>query len=118
MSYCRWSSDDWSCDVYVYESVGDFWSINVARHRYVGDMPEADKYWSDGKLEKFFVAHQQQMDFLETAEMVAIGLSHDGESFEVDSPQEAADILTMLSEEGYNVPQYAIDALRKEAEEA
>ena len=46
-----------------------------------------------------------------------IGLPHDGDSFD-DADQEAcADRLEYLKGLGYVVPQYAIDALREEAEE-
>lgn len=33
MSYCRWSSDNWNCDVYVYESVYGGWQTHVAGRR-------------------------------------------------------------------------------------
>ena len=35
MSYCRWSSDDFQCDVYVFGSDTGF-ETYVARGRYVG----------------------------------------------------------------------------------
>ncbi len=33
MSYCRWSSMNWMCDVYVYEDVGGGWTTHVAELR-------------------------------------------------------------------------------------
>ncbi len=33
MSYCRWSSDDGQCDVYVYEDVAGGWTTHVASRR-------------------------------------------------------------------------------------
>lgn len=33
MSYCRWSSMNWMCDVYVYEDVGGGWTTHVAGQR-------------------------------------------------------------------------------------
>lgn len=33
MSYCRWSSMNWMCDVYVYEDVGGGWTTHVAGRR-------------------------------------------------------------------------------------
>ena len=40
MSYCRWSSDNFTCDLYIYESVYDCWTIHVAQSRHVGPLPE------------------------------------------------------------------------------
>ena len=33
MSYCRWSSMNWRCDVYVYEDVSGGWTTMVASNR-------------------------------------------------------------------------------------
>lgn len=33
MSYCRWSSDNGRCDVYVYEDVSGGWTTHVAKYR-------------------------------------------------------------------------------------
>lgn len=44
-----------------------------------------------------------------------IGLPHDGDQFNHDTPGECADWLLELRALGYFVPQYAIDALQAEA---
>ena len=41
MSYCRWSSDNWKCDLYCYEDVSGGITTHVAGNRIVGDIPEA-----------------------------------------------------------------------------
>lgn len=115
MSYCRWSSDDFSCDVYVYEDVGGYWAIHVAGARVVGDVPSTKGLLTTDTVDAYLIAHAAQMAFLDTCEREPIGLPHDGESFDCDSPEEAADTLEMLRGLGYIVPQYAIDALREEA---
>jgi hypothetical protein len=46
-----------------------------------------------------------------------IGLPHDGDSFNHDTPGECADWLEHLRAIGYKVPKFAIDALRQEAQE-
>lgn len=33
MSYCRWSSMNWMCDVYVYEDVSGGWTTHVAGNK-------------------------------------------------------------------------------------
>lgn len=42
MSYCRFSTDDYQCDVYVYEDVGGWWSTHVAGNRPVYAEPLPD----------------------------------------------------------------------------
>lgn len=115
MSYCRWSSDDFACDVYVYESTGDDWVTHVARNRPVGVVPpmppfRADPAWA----EEFIQAHQAQHEFLKTAPRAPLGLPHDGDSFSDATPGACAERLELLRAVGYRVPQYAIDELRQE----
>lgn len=117
MSYCRWSSDDFHCDIYAYEHCGGYWAIHVAGNRVVGDVPSTKGLLADGGVEAFMIAHAAQMAFLDTCEREPIGLPHDGESFDCGTPEEAADTLEMLRGLGYIVPQYAIDTLREEAEQ-
>jgi len=118
MSYCRWSSDDFHCDIYCYEHVGGYWVIHVAGNRVLGDIPSTKGLLSLDSVEAFIEAHRAQMAFLETAERAAIGLPYDGESFDCDTASDCADKLEELRAVGYIVPQYAIDALREEAENA
>jgi len=116
MSYCRWSSDDFSCDVYVYENCIGGWTTHVAGNRVLGDIPKTPPMEQDN-MPAFVAAYKAQMDFLETAKRAPIGLPHDGESFDDPSPGDCADRLESLRAEGYVVPQYAIDALRGEQSE-
>lgn len=41
MSYCRWSSDDYQCDIYAYEAEDGF-VVHVAssRKRFIEPLPE------------------------------------------------------------------------------
>lgn len=113
MSYCRWSSDNWMCDVYVYESAEGYKCHVAASRLPQGSIPpvtanmftEPDT-WRQEQLER--------LDALDRVESQPIGLKHDGESFTVPSPGECGDLLERLRVEGYNVPQFAIDALREE----
>lgn len=47
MSYCRWSSMDFKCDLYIYEAE-DGIAIHVASNRVIGDVPAID--WSSAEL--------------------------------------------------------------------
>jgi hypothetical protein len=127
MSYCRWSSDNFKSDLYVYEHVAGFFSINVASRRLVETPPEvpplteakfmpdeeSTQWWAD-----WLTAHNAQMAWLETAEYQKIDLPHAGESFAEATAADAVARLKMLQELGYHVPQYAIESLEEEAADA
>ena len=116
MSYCRWSSDDFQCDIYCYESVHGGYVTDIASNRPVlpDDMPPQVAFDQDN-LTAYIDRHAAVMRILDTAERRPIGLPLDGESFTDDTPAEAAERLQGLKDMGYNVPQYAIDELREEA---
>ena len=63
-----------------------------------------------------------QMDFSNNDEpwidLSALTPAHTGESYDEVGPAECADKLEEIKAAGLNVPQYAIDALREEAEES
>lgn len=109
MSFCRWSSMDFSCDLYCYES-GEGFVTHVASSRVVGDIPKLD--WSflqnpksEDNMEKFLKSQEEQFKFLDTAKRETIGLPSDGTTF-VD--QTVGDFLTRLAtlkEQGYNFPE-------------
>jgi hypothetical protein len=121
MSYCRWSSDDFQCDVYVYEDVAGCWTTHIAsRRRHIPDdvlasFPVVD----ENDFMSWHVRHRAVMDWLSETKDHAqlITLDHmpsSGETFHDDTPGECADRLEALRAEGFNVPQYAIDSLREE----
>jgi len=116
MSYCRWSTDDYQCDVYVYEDVAGGFTTHVATNRpvYKKDLPPKISDIAEN-FDAFFKRQGIIHDMLENAERKAIGLPHDGETFNDDTAIECAIRLEHLKSIGYNVPQSAIDALRSEA---
>lgn len=122
MSYCRFSSDDYQCDIYCYESVGDFWAIHVAGRRPVfkeplpPQVPYGEEH-RDAWIERYEVVSRMVIALDDEAGYVDIGLPHDGATFREATASDAADRLEYLRGLGYNVPQYAIDALREEAAE-
>lgn len=114
MSYCRFSSDDFKCDVYVYSDVSGGYTIHVAGNKILGDIPHVprpgDPSWKES-------LHKQRR-FLNKAKHAPIGLSRDGTSYWSIELDECIETLKSLKEEGYNVPDYAIEALEEEANEA
>jgi len=120
MSYCRWSSDQFQCDVYVYKDVSGGWTTHVASRRdkwkapnmplnHVGKWHWYITWWWYTIRNRFWSEFRGLYD---------IGLEHDGESFNHDTPGECADWLQTLLDLGYKVPQYTIDSLREEENES
>ena len=114
MSYCRWSSDDYQCDIYAYEGHEGF-VVHVASNRRTPaePFPEWVSYREAG-FEAWIAREQCVVEMMKATPSKPIGLPHDGESFSFDTAGECADQLVRLKEIGYNVPQYAIDALRED----
>lgn len=124
MSYCRWSSDDWQCDVYVYEHVGGWWQTHVAgRKRRLRDgvaFPPEVHYTGDN-LDAWYARDRAVLEMIGDANEGVLWdwedlpeLPDDG-NFRDATPGECADRLEWLRGLGYRVPQYAIDELREEA---
>jgi len=119
MSYCRWSTDDFQCDIYCYESCSGGWDIHVATRRYVlkdGDLPSYVPFSPETK-DAWIERWMKVMEWVKTAELREIGLPYDGKSYNEPTAADAAKRLIALRDEGYNVPKDAIDALLEEAEE-
>ena len=115
MSYCRWSSDNWKCDVYCYEDVSGGWTTHVAGMKRIG-VPEAnfpEENTEEGKA-KWAAEMKAQMEYLDKAELVPIGLPYDGESFNDGSLQDFRVRLTMLKDAGYNVPTWVFETIDDE----
>lgn len=115
MSYCRWSSDNWKCDLYCYADVMGGYTTHVATNRVVGEVPEAPfSLLMEGKHKEFLKAHKKQMDFLEKCKREKIGLPYDGESFNDRTLDDFLARLLHLREVGYNFPDYVIENLLDE----
>ena len=126
MSYCLFSCDDFTSDVYVYQSdpmdcmgtaIGKLWTIHVASNRIVGKCPTIVPALGTSTVppEEYFDAYRRQSEWLRSAASVAIGGPSDGTTIYCDGPGQCADELERLRAEGYHVPQFAIDELRVEA---
>lgn len=119
MSYCRWSSDNWKCDVYCYEDCLGGWTTHVASNKRVGEIPTYSFAKDDSKeeLDRFMREYRAHQDALDKTALVPIGLPHDGETFNDPTLEDFRDTLTMLKDAGYNVPQYVFEAIEEEIKE-
>lgn len=118
MSYCRLSSDDYRCDLYIYQSHRGF-ETHVAGRRHVLKEPlperiDLPKGFTDEQFDKWCERYRTVGDMVDAADLVDIDLPHAGESFLDATPGECADRAEHLRSLGYHVPQDAIDALRTE----
>ena len=113
MSYCRWSSDDWKCDLYCYRSVCGNYRTHVAKLKHVGVPVNPynitdDEYWQ---------SHQEQMEFLDKAEMKKIGLPYDGMTFVDGGLESFLERVNCLKEAGYHVPFCVFERIELEIKE-
>lgn len=123
MSYCRFSDDDFQCDVYVYDDVAGGTTIHVARSRVLFKEPLPEKLSfpvgaaPDGQaMTAWFERHRKVQKMVESADFEMIALEHAGESFYGMDHEDAANFLEKLAALGYRVPDYAISALREEGD--
>ena len=117
MSYCRFSSFDFRCDVYCYESaIGYQTQVAANRVVFAEPLPEPVPYdpdkpdWADRWVRR----SQKVFDMVLHATRVDIGLPHDGQSFLDSTPGDCADRLESLKKLGYIVPDVVIAELREE----
>lgn len=126
MSYCRWSSDDWQCDVYVWADVSGGWCTEVAGRRFVFDVPLPERVelphpFTDEQFHAWWTRAEQVMEMQgdeQYGHWYELPEPDGGRSYWHGAPGECADNLERLREAGLNVPQGAIDALREEEAEA
>lgn len=114
MSYCRWSSNDFQCDVYVYAHANGGWRIEVAGSRVIWDvdLPPVPEKRLDQAVRFQDVIKMLRDDANFHREPIEHPLA--GESYSEPSPRAAADRLEHLKSEGFQVPDSAIEALREQ----
>lgn len=115
MSYCRFASDGFQSDVYVYES-GNGFVINIAQYSLSNDWTYPSLFANAPTDEADFLVHataviQKQQEWMRTATRTKIKRLHSGDTFNIKDRQGAADRLMYLRGLGYHVPQCAIDGL-------
>lgn len=115
MSYCRWSSNNWDCDLYCYADVYGGYTTHVAKMRRKGPISSIPPVGTVTK-EEWAIAYQKQMEDLKNMELVPIGLLFDGKSFNDPDLASFLERVIFLKEVGYHVPDYVIEHIKKESE--
>jgi len=120
MSYCRWSSDNWKCDVYCYEDVSGGWTTHVAAQKRVGEIPRYSFAKDDSKeeLDRFMREYKAHNEAVDKSTLEPIGLPYDGETFNDPTLEEFKERLIMLKKAGYNVPAWVFETIDEELSES
>ena len=123
MSYCRWSTENFKCDLYVYEG-SHAWVIHVAGNRIVSEITDADlvlaKWMNEPTRDRWnavVAAREKQRKELDTATREPLNYGCEGDHYDLESPAECADKIEELVAMGYYCPQWVIDQLREEQAE-
>jgi hypothetical protein len=125
MSYCRWSSDDYRCDLYCYEDVHGGYTTHVASSRYDWEPPTPSPYSAEGMkalMKKpggsdWAEASKAYHDKLQAAPLTPINLPFDGQSFNDPDLISFRQRLTDLRSAGYRFPQDVLDTVDEEIRE-
>lgn len=104
MSYCRFSTDNFQSDVYVYPHILGGITIHVANNRITTKPPEGGVF-ADGWTE-----------WIESCDREPIGGEHDGACYSCGSIEEAIEKLYELRSKGYRVPTSAFERLLADME--
>ncbi len=116
MSYCRWSSDNFDCDIYAYESCYGGFQVHIATNRYVGEIPKVNYnlIQNDKTHQQFIEQRKAQSKFLENNVSKPIGLPHDGETFLYESLEDFKQAMIGFRKLGYRFPNYVIESIQEE----
>ncbi len=118
MSYCRFSCDNWKCDLYVYSDFQGGWTIHIAKRRHSEGIPEVPPLPRDkDDIQKWMAKYQEQMDWLQADVPTIIDLPHAGKSFYSLDKEQTLATLKELKSLGYNFPDYVIDNIASEEDE-
>lgn len=117
MSYCRWSSDSYRCDLYCYEDVDGGFTIHIAATRClvpdgVGDgIDDLRSGMTDDEIREWSARYQGFLRDLERYEWVEIDLPHAGESFNEPDLVSFRDRLVYLRNLGYQFPDHVFEMI-------
>lgn len=113
MSYCRWSSDDFQCDLYCYESDAGY-VTHVANYRTVFEnLPEEIEFTKEN-IPAYVERFNKVLSMVGESPKVEIGLPYDGESFTDGTLEEFKTTVQMLKDAGYRVPDYVFERIDEE----
>ncbi len=117
MSYCRWSTDNFACDLYCYEDCLGGYTTHVSAGRYVDKGPKIPELTADNVVE-YTESLNSQLNFLATCKVEPINLPHAGETFNDGTLEEFKERLLYLRGLGYRFPDYVLETIDEEIKDA
>ena len=129
MSYCRWSSDRFQCDLYCYEDASGGWTTHVAGNRPEPIPHEILNPYDFEVLAKFdFQDPNQHKDFMgvvkrwhdamDSAKRHAVNSPHAGQSYnDPDLESFRARIVELSEDTELNVPDWLLPIIDEEIAE-
>jgi hypothetical protein len=118
MSYCRFSTDDYRSDVYIYADVDGGFTTHVASLRYDGEIPSVVGVFDDPfDAQRAADLFKAQIDFLASTTATRIGGPFDGQTFRDPTLSALLARMNELSASGYRVPADAFAVVKSEIEE-
>lgn len=117
MSYCRFSTDDYRCDLYIYDDCNGGITTHVAGSRYAADtpIPEIPEGWHRLPAAEMQAMWDAQAEWIKAARLEPIALPHAGESFYNLDADQTLERVKEMRRLGYNFPDFVITALEEEA---
>lgn len=114
MSYCRWSTDDFQCDLYCYESTCGGFTTHVASSKIMFTEPLPPEVDLLEDVDGYMQRHNKVMELVKTSPKEPIGLPYDGQSFNDPDLQSFLARLEQLKAAGYRFPDSVIEAVKAE----
>lgn len=118
MAFCRFSDDDYRCEVYIYESDEGDYVVHVAGQRVQWDPPKPNPYDPEQirKLsdKKVLEAEKRYQHLLRSAPKEKIELPFAGRSFREEEIEAVIVRVQLLKELGYRIPDWVLEALDEE----
>jgi hypothetical protein len=118
MSYCRWSSDDFTCDLYAWHDISDNIVIHCSSNRRV--WPEdllPPKCSDDATTQEWAERFMEVMKLVDQTELIELDFEYAGERIACGTRSEAIEKFLELREIGYKFPDAVIEMLKAEIEE-
>lgn len=116
MSYCRWSSMGFMCDLYLYEAECG-WQLHIASNRMINPNPYPEFDFENITQEAVDEWNSAKEKWHKDCVTEKIELPHAGERYNFDSPGECAEFLKELKTLGYVFPETIIGILEDEQKE-
>jgi hypothetical protein len=118
MSYCRWSTDDFQCDLYCFEHTYGWYQTYVAGNRieFAEPLPEPVPFTKE-TFDEWWKRYKVVEKIIQKSKKVPIGLPYDGQGFRDKTPQEFLSRLLTLKAAGYRFPDEVIEQIKEEIKE-